>query len=118
MKEELQEFTPEAFLSHIGQVFSLESNETSQGEFRQPFKLELVEVNTHGMRAASGKSEIRREPFSLLFILQGTMPLGRGLHRLVHEQFALSELFLSRVVAPQRAEQDGAGAVYYEAVFG
>lgn len=115
-----QELTPEIFRPHIGQIFSFESGDEGQSKPARAFDLELVEVNASGRRRTNGgiAKGIRAEPFALLFILHGPEPLGRGLHRLVHERFSPSELFLSRVVAPQRAGRDGPGAVYYEAVFG
>lgn len=120
MKEGIREFRPGTFRLHIGQVFRFEGLEGGENPSGETFELELVEVNTYGKSVMGGEpvDENRRESFSLLFILRGTTPLGRGLHRLAHEHFEPCELFLSRVVVPQRAVKDRPATVYYEAVFG
>jgi hypothetical protein len=55
-----------------------------------------------------------REPFSLLFALRSAELLGRGLHRIVHDDFEPADWFLTRVMAPGRDPR----LAYYEAVFG
>lgn len=54
-----------------------------------------------------------REPFSLVFELNGREPLGEGLHRLKHEDFSGCDLLLTQVSRPRADEK-----LLYEAVFG
>jgi hypothetical protein len=105
----LAAFTAELFLGRIGEVFRLTRSVESPGAVQASCELELIDVR-RGTRPTGARL---REPFALLFILRSRMPLGPGLHRLVHDAFAPDDLFLSRVVVPDRDPR----AIYYEAVF-
>jgi|SRR5262245_41052000 len=108
----LAAFAAELFIGRVGEVFRLMPSVTVPGAGPDPFELELIEVARRGRATADGPP--LREPFSLLFSLRSRTRLGSGLFRLVHETFEPDDVFLSRVVVPDRDPR----AVYYEAVFG
>ena len=103
-------FTAELFVGRVGEVFRLTPSVESPGAALAPYELELIDVR----RGHNPAGATLREPFALLFTLRRGTPLGPGLHRLVHDGFAPDDLFLSRVVVPNRDPR----AIYYEAVFG
>lgn len=102
MKFEIANYTADTFLPYVGQVLTFVPGDV---------RLELIEVKRH---SSSGRPAGFREPFALLFALRSADQLGRGLHRIAHDDFEPADWFLTRVLAPER---DPRGA-YYEAVFG
>jgi hypothetical protein len=106
----LAAFTAELFVGRVGEVFRLMPSVESPDPALAPYELELIEVR----RGRTPAGATLREPFALLFTLRSRTPLGPGLHRLVHDVFAPDDMFLSRVVVPERDPR----AIYYEAVFG
>ena len=110
----LAELTADHFVGRVGEVFRLIPSVESPDASPVAYELELIEVRRAGKPRGAGGGATLREPFALLFTLRGAMPLGSGLHRLVHDVFAPDDLFLSRDVVPERNPR----AIYYEAVFG
>jgi hypothetical protein len=111
MTFKMQDYTAEVFLPYVGQVLLFEPPADEQGDSADGFSLELLEVRqprTHN------RPDGFRQPFTLLFALRGSRPLGPGCHRIAHHDFEPSEWLLTRVVVPQRDP----GIAYYEAVFG
>jgi len=107
MKYAIEKYTADTFLPCVGQVFTFESAEAA----RIPVHLELLEVKR---QSSSGRPTGFREPFALLFALRSAEPLGRGFHRITHDDFEPADWFLTRVLAPGRDPS----LAYYEAVFG
>lgn len=106
----LRDFTADTFRTRVGEVFVFARPAEQQGMSEGRVSLKLVEVTAH---AASKGTEIRRQPFSLLFTLEASPPLGQGLHRLLHNDFEAEEWMLGRVQIVGRDP----GVAYYEAVF-
>jgi uncharacterized protein DUF6916 len=102
MKFEIANYTADTFLPYIGQVLRFVPGDV---------QLELLEVKRH---SSNGRPAGFREPFALLFALRGEDQLGRGLHRIAHDDFEPADWFLTRVLAPGRDPR----LAYYEAVFG
>ena len=100
----ISELTAEALAPYTGQTFVFE------GPGGQAC-MELVEVRR--LRRHVGTF---RDPFSLLFVMRDQKPLGLGLPRLIHCDFAPMDVFLQRVTVPERERADAA-AMFYEAVF-
>ena len=108
-RHSIAEFTADLFLLRVGELFEWERPGGRTGE--EKAWMRLIEVTRHPSHGGDS-----REPFSLLFVMQGQRELERGLHTLVHPLFQRCELLLSRVTVPpyERKEPDG---IYYEAVF-
>ena len=102
MKFEIANYTADTFSPYVGQVLIFGPGDV---------QLELLQVTR---RNAGQVPAGFREPFSLLFALRSAEPLGRGLHRIVQEDFEPADWFLTRVLAPGRDPR----LAYYEAVFG
>jgi uncharacterized protein DUF6916 len=114
MRVGIGEMTAEMWVPLVGEVFMFVPSAGDAGASAEPTALELLDVSQYASRTRSGNQHPPREPFSLLFTLRSLTPLGKGLHRLVHEAFAPDDLLLSRVLVPGRDPR----ATYYEAVFG
>ena len=104
----LGDFTSETFRPRVGEVFVFERPADQQEMSGGKVRLKLVDVTVH--KKIGGMS---REPFSLLFTLETGPPLGRGLHKLLHQDFEQDEWFLGRVQVLGRDPK----MAYYEAVF-
>jgi hypothetical protein len=102
MKFEIANYTADTFLPYVGQVLRFVPGDV---------QLELLEVKRH---SSSGRPAGFRDPFALLFALRSAEQLGRGLHRIAHDDFEPADWFLTRVLAPGRDPR----LAYYEAVFG
>lgn len=109
---DLANFTAELFEPCIGQVFVFERPTDSGGAAVEPARMMLLEVR-RGVRSPA----LRREPFSLFFVMKDQAPLSEELHRLVHPGCEAADLLVTRVTAPKYQAMDPAG-MYYEAVFG
>jgi len=106
---EMAEFTAELFLPRVGELFAWERSRGRTGEGKAWMRLiEVTRYRAYG--------EGRREPFSLLFVLQGQPELESGLHTLADPSFEPCELLLSRVTVPAD-ERNERGGIHYEAVF-
>lgn len=92
-------FTIERFEDHVESDFRLQL----QGDW---FELRLVEVSRRPNDAAT-----KREPFSLLFSANHTMP--QGCYELIHEQLGRISIFLVPVTVAERSQQ----VPHYEAIF-
>lgn len=108
----LGDFTADLFMPLIGQKLIFERPADAEVSTTEPARLELLEV-----KPGKKSPALRREPFSLLFVLKDQEQLGNGLHRLRQPGFEAAELLISRVTAPKYEAQDPAG-MFYEAVFG
>ena len=102
MKFEIANYTADTFSPYVGQVFTFDPGNV---------QLELLQISR---RSAGQVPAGFREPFALLFALRSAEQLGRGLHRIAHDDFEPADWLITRVLAPER---DPRGA-YYEAVFG
>jgi hypothetical protein len=105
----MSQYTGDTFEPYVGQVFAFEPPTDAHGNRRESVRLELVEILRSRPRGVPGL----RDPFTLLFVLRSAEPLGRGLHRLAHEDFEACDWFVNRVMVPGR----DARAAYYQAVF-
>ena len=102
MKFELATYTADTFLPYVGQVLTFDPGGV---------QLELLKVSRRNPGQVPAGF---REPFALLFVLRSAEPLGRGLYRIVHDDFEPSEWLVTRVMAPGQDPR----LAYYEAVFG
>jgi hypothetical protein len=102
MKFEIANYTADTFAPYVGQALVFDP---------AGVQLELLKVSR---RNAGQVPAGFREPFSLLFVLRSAEPLGKGLYRIVHQDFEPSEWLLTRVMAPGLDPRQA----YYEAVFG
>jgi hypothetical protein len=102
------DFTADLFEPLIGQALVF----GRPGEDEAPVRLNLLEVK-RGKKSPA----VRREPFSLFFVLKDQAPLGDGLHRLLQPGCEEADLLVSRVTAPRYEALDPTG-MFYEAVFG
>jgi hypothetical protein len=116
---ELSGLTAESFLPLEGQTLVFSRPVPRGSILSQTVELKLVKVDRHERvtrveaQDAGRYSKRARAPFSLVLELSGSEPLGDGLHRLVHSEFAGHQLFLSQVGQPRPD-----GGLLYEAVFG
>jgi hypothetical protein len=106
----ITEFLPDLFLSHVGELFPWVRPGVAGEEKVWMRLVEVTRLPSYG--------EGRREPFSLLFVLQDQRELQSGLHTLAHPSFECCELLLSRVTLPAADERKEPNSIYYEAVFG
>ena len=107
MKFEMEKYTADTFAPYVGQVFAFESADAA----RKPMQLELVEVK----RQKSGaRPQGFRESFSLLFTTPNPGPFLSATLRILHDDFAPSDWFVSRVLVPGADPR----VAYYEAIFG
>jgi hypothetical protein len=108
-KHEMRDYTAETFLPHVGRTLTFEA---PRGETPvRSVRFQLLEVR----RPQSGSRPAGfREPFSLVFAAIDGEPSDRGLHRIIHEEFASCDWLLTHVVVPGQDPQ----VAYYEAVFG
>ena len=102
MKFEISNYTAETFEPYVGQVLTFDPGGV---------QLELLKISR---RNPGQLPDGFREPFALLFTLRSAEQLGKGLYRIVHDDFEPSEWLLTRVMAPGRDPR----LAYYEAVFG
>src|SRR5215467_10885744 len=107
---EIAQFTADIFAGYVGQIIEFERPGVSGDETTSRAHMQLVEVSRHRIQKG-----LRREPFSLLFVMRGQSPLSYHLHRLHHPHFEACDLHLERVIAPKYQQADPAG-MYYEAV--
>jgi hypothetical protein len=114
MKHTLANYSAEMFQVYQGDRFLFEPPAAGEA-----VDLELLEISSHDRIRKLEQSnpekygKRQRDPFSLLFALRSSQPMGPGLHRLKHADFEPCELFLSRVTVPGR----DTSVAYYEAVF-
>src|SRR2546425_11668234 len=108
VKFAMEHYTAEVFESYVGQVFEFDPTADPQGDSGKRVQLELLEVTR------STPAPGYRPPFALLFALRGPTPLGRGLHRVAHDDFEPCDWFVNRVVVHGRDP----GTAYCQAVFG
>lgn len=108
----LADLTADLFTPLVGQTIVFERPPEPDASATEPARMKLLDVS----RSAKSPA-VRREPFSLLFVMKDQRPLGMGLHRLLHPSFEPADLLVSRVTAPKYEAIDPAG-MYYEAVFG
>ena len=107
MKFEMEKYMADTFAPYVGQVFSFESADAA----RKSVQLELVEVKRH---KSGARPQGFREPFALLFTAQSPESFASASLRILHDDFAPSEWFVSRVLVPGADPR----VAYYEAVFG
>ena len=109
-RHEMQDYTAETFLPHVGQILTFEASGEGDAPARS-VRFQLLEVRRPqtGSRPAGF-----REPFSLLFAATDGQPSEKGLHRIAHADFAPCDWFLTRVHVPGKDPR----VTYYEAVFG
>jgi hypothetical protein len=108
MKLEMETYTADVFQGYVGRTMTFEQTANGASRRRQ---LELVEIRRSPL---SSRPEGFREPFTLLFVVNGTDLPGNGLHRLLHDDFGPTEWLLTRVTMPGR----DSATPYFEAVFG
>jgi hypothetical protein len=101
----MTEFSADAFLPHVGEVFRWQAGAPEARIMR------LLDVERYPRRPG-----LAREPFSLLFVMHDQPPLAGGVYSLLHGEFERCELLLTRVTVPKYECQDPRG-MYYEAVF-
>ena len=115
----LERATAESFEPQIGQTFEFLKPEAERGLFASTVSLKLEEVTRHTEiarleeRRPALRGKRKRQSFSLVFLLQGSNPLGQGLHVFSRGTFCGCPLFLSRVQS-----SDNKLPLRYEAVFG
>lgn len=119
-KSPLAELTAESFQPYEGQELVFARPAAGGAILTRSVRLKLTEVAVHehiarieGQDPARYKSKRTRSSFSLFFELRDQEPLAEGLHRLIHEDFAGCQLYLSQVSRPRPD-----GTLLYEAVFG
>jgi hypothetical protein len=108
----LPDFTAELFDPLLGQTVVFERPADPANISLEPARMTLLEVK-RGHKSPA----LRREPFSLFFVLKAQPPLGVGLHRLMQPGFEPTDILVTRVTAPKYEALDPAG-MFYEAVFG
>ena len=106
-KFEMEKYTADTFAPYVGQAFRFESADVA----RKPVQLELLEVKRPKYGA---RPQDLREPFSLMFTAASPESFTSAVLRILHDDFASSEWFVSRVFVPGADPR----AAYYEAVFG
>jgi hypothetical protein len=109
----MEQFNAGMFAAYRGTGFLFRAVDRTERAAR----LELVDVRGGDDSIPHGRLAQYRAPFSLLFVLQEDIPLGPGLQRLDHADFAPCDLLLTRVAVPGGAGGRQTGA-FYEAVFG
>jgi hypothetical protein len=118
-KVQLQDLTAESFRRYEGQNLVFSRPAAAGAILTRTVTLKLAKVSTHErvaqieVRNPEKYAKRDRESFSLLFELAGGEPLGNGLHRLLHPDFAGHQLFLAQISRPRTD-----GTRLYEAVFG
>ena len=116
---ELSELTAASFLPFEGQTLVFSRPVPKGSILSRTVEMKLVKVEQHEKvtrveaQNAGQYGKRTRAPFSLVLELQGSEPLGDGLHRLVHRDFSGHQLFLSQV-----GQTRPDGGLLYEAVFG
>src|SRR5215470_7950613 len=78
----LADFTADMFEPLVGQTLIFERPDSSDTPTLEPVRMKLLEVKRNPKSPA-----VRREPFSLLFVMKDQPPLGKGLHGLAHPYF-------------------------------
>jgi hypothetical protein len=117
-KRGLENATTESFSPHVGETLAFLKPASDRGMIRSTVELKLTEVTRHEniarieARNPAIRGKRQREPFSLLFELQGREPLGPGLHEFARGEFQDCPVFLSPVLDAKK------GPMRYEAVFG
>lgn len=115
----LENATAASFSPHVGETFAFLKPASDRGMIRSTVELKLASVTRHEniarieARNPAIHGKRKREPFSLLFELQGREPLGSGLHEFAQGEFQDCPVFLSPVQGPKHN-----GPIRYEAVFG
>ena len=104
----MEHYTAEMFEPYVGRIFEFDPGGNPQEISGNRVQLELLEV------ARSTSAPGFRPAFTLLFALRGSTPLGRGLHKIAHEDFEPCDWFVNRVVMAGRDPR----AAYCQAVFG
>lgn len=102
------DFTAAAFAPHIGEIFEMHP---PAGE---AIRFELLKAVSFG-RPSTPIPGFPQRPdcFSLLFRSADGQVLGMGLHRMVHPEFEVTELYAERMQPPPEDPQ----GVYYAVVF-
>lgn len=112
-KPGLRELTAEMVRAKTGETFRFRRPGGQEQLSGGIAELKLIEVQSYAQPAPAESSRFR-SPFSLLFELNDDMPpLGPGLHRIEHPDFAAEAWHIARVHVPERDP----AKKYYESVF-
>jgi hypothetical protein len=111
IKISMENYSSETFEPYVGKTLLFEGPADGRGGAGDRVELELLEV----IQQQSGSPRAGfRKPFTLLFALRSSTPLGNGLHKIVHDRFEACDWFLNRV----SLREGDPRTAYYQAVFG
>jgi hypothetical protein len=108
----LADYTADHFLPLVGETLVFERPNDGTAPVTEPARMKVLEVKRGPQSPA-----VRREPFSVLFVMKDQPELGAGLHRLIQAGLEPADLLITRVTVPKYQAIDPAG-MYYEVVFG